>query len=365
MSASTLVAVAIVLLLSTTSLILAARLPLWLARRAGRAVGLIHLEADALKAVPLLQQLVIESPHVITSGQLVVIDVEPLDPADNRNLRWFAGALAHRADDPLNRAIAKLAGPGRITGVAADPSFGLRGSVDRHPVRIGRADWLDPGTISLLGSTVGVEVDHRPLGRISVADEVRRDADVQVECLRHAGIHPVLVSTADEPNLARVAELAGIEEWHAGAEATDVARKLGGSRAGVGRATVRSSDAHHGAGPESRLMELALPMPPEREATVLAEDTSIAALVTILGLLQHSRLARLRGWQVACAYVLVLLPIAALGLVSLPVISGLALGAPALTATAIVLGIAGAPRMAEDDQGSSDTNSPRARRRPV
>ena len=301
-------ALAVLIVATPVGLILAQQMPVRIARRIGRSLSVIHFDPGAPDVLPRVQRLVIDTHKIVTTGHLVVTDVSAFDPDNDRNLRWFAGALAHRSDKPVNRAIAHLAGTGRTTGFAEEPERGIRGSVDRHPVRVGNADWLGmdwPGRSGSggTGTTVGVEVDHRPMGHITVADEVRHDARTQLASLRRTGIDPVLVSAASEPNLARIAQLCGAEEWYAGADIDSVADKLG--RADTG--TVRSV-------PSGEVEMLLL------DASVNASDSSIGAVVRVLELMRCTRRARVRATRLASLGIALPLPFAAAGLLT-PVIA--------------------------------------------
>ncbi|WP_127479694.1 HAD family hydrolase [Nocardioides pantholopis] len=176
-----------------------------LARRRGRASGVSLPARAALAAAPHVDLLVADAAAV-TTGRLRVVDVAPARAGDERNLRWFAGALGHGAEDPVSRALARSSPRGHLSGVTSQDGLGLCGSVDRHPVRVGQPAWLgdlDHGGGS--GSTVAVEVDGRLLGRITLAAEPRPDAAATLTALAGRGIEPVLVSSGPAADLERLA----------------------------------------------------------------------------------------------------------------------------------------------------------------
>ncbi|KRF19051.1 hypothetical protein ASG90_03995 [Nocardioides sp. Soil797] len=193
--------------------LLAAPLPLRLASRRGAGVGL-RLSAAALSQAERITSVVLDKNGTITSGDLRVTSVDPVEPDHDRNLRWFAAALEHAADDRIGRAIAKLAGRGHLTNVVMTSGVGISGSVDRHPVRVGRPDWIGFDHPGGDGVTVAVEVDDRALGHITVDDVLRDDAADSVAALRALGLAPVLVSDATAHNTERLASAAGIEVAH-------------------------------------------------------------------------------------------------------------------------------------------------------
>ncbi|WP_082620890.1 HAD family hydrolase [Nocardioides sp. Soil796] len=194
--------------------LLSAWLPLRLAVRRGAAVGL-RLTEPALHTAQRITVIVLDKSGTITADELAVVSVDPVEPDHDRNLRWFAGALEHSAEDPVGRAIAKLAGRGHLTDVVQTPGFGISGSVDRHPVRVGRPDWIGLDHVGGDGTTVAVEVDARALGHITVDDVVREDALASVDRLRTLGLAPVLVSDGTSHNTERLGVAVGIDVLHA------------------------------------------------------------------------------------------------------------------------------------------------------
>lgn len=214
---------AIVLALAPAVLATALPLPLWVARWRGRNAGITIERSRALHLAHRVDTMLLDRWGTVTTGELRVSSVDPIDPAHDRNLRWFAGALEHAATDPVGRAIARLAGRGRLGGVHHERGQGIRGSVDRHPVRVGQPSWMGMESRHDIGVTVGVEVDHRPLGYITVTDDVRPNAAESIARLRRDGHDPVLVSDDTARNTEHLADECGFEEWHA--EATPEKRE--------------------------------------------------------------------------------------------------------------------------------------------
>ena len=181
------------------------------ARGAGVRMGGI----DALRAATQVDTVVLNKSGTVTTGDLTVVSVDPYDADHDRNLRWFAGALEKASGHPVGRAIATLSARGRLTDVEEHPGQGIRGSVDRHPVRVGSPEWMGFEPAPTMWTTVGVEVDGRALGTITVADDVRPDVARHIARLSGLGLRLVLVSDDTHPRTQHVAELAGIGTFHA------------------------------------------------------------------------------------------------------------------------------------------------------
>ncbi|HTW17196.1 MAG TPA: hypothetical protein VMF51_18850 [Nocardioides sp.] len=328
-------ALAVLLLAAPVGLMAALWLPEWRARRVGQRLGVHTIAPDASELWRRVDSLVLDPLASLTTGRLTVTGVQADDPDHERNVRWFAGALAHSYDDPVGHALAKLAGRGRVTHVKHLPGLGIRGMVDRHPVRVGEPTWIghaDPVDWSWFGTTVAVEVDQRPLGRITLAEEVRADASGQLGRLRRLGLTPVLASPDSEECIARLARLSASPVWHSGTEPGRLARELAmaGDTVGlvhvetdgtVSLVVVECDDLH---GPVRH-----------RGATCTASAT-VDHLVHAMTLVLSVGRARRRAITTALVLMLLALPFAVLGL--LPPVTALALAATSwLVATATAL----------------------------
>ncbi|TYL55912.1 cation-translocating P-type ATPase [Nocardioides sp. BGMRC 2183] len=290
--------------------------PLPIARRLGRRDGITHLGAGVDRALPRVRRLVIEVDSVLTTGHQTVVDVIPIDERHKRDLRWFAGAVAHGSSDPVARAIAKLT-PSHPSKVKKDSAEELTGAVDRHPVLIERdgADAVVNGGVNghaVAGTTVRVDVDLRPMGHITVADEVRKRAARCLSTLREQGIEPILVSPSlSAPALARVADLVGESTFHAGTDAASLVSSMpDASTTGILRAVPS---------PEGTELRGELVLPEERgEDTVIrCSDPSIDTALAALQHVRRLRRARHIAHWVAAIAVILALPLAAGGLISL------------------------------------------------
>ncbi|MFD4325935.1 HAD family hydrolase [Nocardioides sp. NPDC058538] len=188
--------------------------PHFVASWAGRRHGIESVPRSSWALAARVDTVVLDRWGTVTTGRLVVTTVDPLDPDHLRNLRWFAGALEHEAEGPLARAVARLSPRGKVTDFGVVPGSGVRGSVDRHPVRVGRPSWVGMAERADRGTVLGVELDGRPLGYVVVGDQPREDAGASVSRLTAAGVTPVLVSDDTDRETEHLAETCGIERWH-------------------------------------------------------------------------------------------------------------------------------------------------------
>lgn len=213
--AGTSAGLSVLLAAGPAALLLAEPVALLVGRRRASALGVLAAGVAAIQATRRIDTIVLDKDGTVTTGELRVMAVDPVDPEHLRNLRWFAGALSHSSDHPIARAISKLAPRGRVSDVVTRPDIGISGSVDQHPVRIGAPSWIGVEVSAGLGTRIGVEVDERALGWITVGDTVRRDARAGVDRLRALGLEPILVSDRPEADTADLAAQTGIGVHHA------------------------------------------------------------------------------------------------------------------------------------------------------
>lgn len=189
-------------------------------RRAARRRGL-ELPVD-----PRIDCLVMDKRGYLTTGALQVQAVEPIRADHERDMRWFAGALEHHSDHPIGKAIARLSTRGRVTNVVHHDDTGISGVVDKHPVRVGRPEWIGVDLPAVLGTTVAVEVDERPLGTITLVDIVAPHAEDGVRMLRELGITPVLATLDAAPDAEHLAHRVGVTSCFAATAPGHVAAAL-------------------------------------------------------------------------------------------------------------------------------------------
>lgn len=198
-------AVGVGLALAPAALLTAVELPLWRASRIGAHAGVTLLDTTALRPVTALA---LDGITTLVDGK-VVSSIDPVEESHLRNLRWFAGALAHAADTPIGHAVAALAARGNVTeAVALDDE--ISGSVDRHPVRLSLTAGA-AGALALGGpwDVVSVEVDGRALGTLTISDALRPHAAADVTLLAAAGVTTTLVAPAEDARAAAIAAEAG------------------------------------------------------------------------------------------------------------------------------------------------------------
>lgn len=311
------VGLAVLIVASPAPLALGSAAALATLRRQGLRLGIRQADHQAPRAAVLLDTIVMDKNGTVTTGELRVLSVDPFDPGHERNIRWFAGAVEQSRDDPIGRALARPLGRGRLSRVEHTPGRGVRGWVDRHPVRVGHPDWLGLEDVPELGTTLGVEIDGRLLGSITLADVVREEAADAVHHLNATGLRPILVSGDTTANAEELAARVGITDVVAEADAERRAetvrslRRQGHAVALAGNGASLVPAAEHADLLITGDPTLAAP------ATVLVEDVAADRVSDVVGLLRAAQprysAVRLLAYAATAAAVAV----AALGIVGL------------------------------------------------
>lgn len=302
-------------------------------RRQAVRLGVRSISPTAAEAAATLDTVVLDKHGTVTTGELRVASIDPFDPGHERNMRWFAGALEQTRDDPIGRALARPLGRGRLTQVDYAPGRGLSGWVDRHPVRVGHPDWVGLDAPEQLGTTIGVEVDGRLLGSITLADVLRDEAPAAIVDLGRAGLTPVLVSGDRTADVQDAAARVGIETAVAEAGAERRAEVVDELRADQHRvAFVGAGDANAPAATRAELL-VTHDRTLTGRASVLLQDVAIDRVGAVLRLLRASRPRHSALRAAAYVAAVAAMPFAAAGLLGLAG-STLVMGATSAALTA-------------------------------
>src|SRR4029079_3634060 len=153
----------------------------------------------------------------LTRGTLKVVDVQPVGDASPDELLRVAASIESRSEHPIGRAILERAllhavRIDQVSAFEALPGLGAEALIGDAPVVLGSHRLLEErGACSAAvhetlqahpqdgRTTVLVAGGGRPLGIISVADEIRESAPDAIRLLRAQGIEHVALLTGDQP----------------------------------------------------------------------------------------------------------------------------------------------------------------------
>jgi heavy metal translocating P-type ATPase len=199
----------------------------------GARLGILIKDAAALERAGRLTHVVLDKTGTLTRGRLHVTAVSPAADFDANDLLRAAAAVEQRSEHPMAVAIVRHARQQEIELPSVEDfqsvtAQGVRGRVEGRRVEVGRLDASDHDAQPQHadGSTLQVRIDGRPVGTISVRDELREDAADIVAQLHELGLRVTLM-TGDQLAVARhVAQAVGIDDVMAGVLPADKRGKV-------------------------------------------------------------------------------------------------------------------------------------------
>ncbi|SDC55645.1 heavy metal translocating P-type ATPase [Natrinema hispanicum] len=219
-----------------------------------------------LESVAESDVLAVDKTGTLTTGDLSVTDVIPLEGADEGDVLRRASAAERRSEHPLAQAIVGYANEQGIdpdepavSGFEALTGKGIRADIDGETHYVGKPDLFegltdlehahvttDGGTALEATSTASesrpdcdregcldvlseivprleaegktvivVGTEDGPLGVVAVADRVRPEASWAVSRLQEQGVRVVMLTGDNEGTARAIAEQVGINEYHA------------------------------------------------------------------------------------------------------------------------------------------------------
>ena len=197
----------------------------------GARVGILIKNAAALERAEKINSLVVDKTGTLTLGAPSVTNVYPGDGATVSEVLLLAMSLEQGASHPLARAIVAHAKASElkalsVANIRTHPGRGVSGEHGGKTILLGSPAFLgisgvpiDPANLAratAAGQTiVGVAVDAKVVGWITLADAVRPGAAAAVTALDEAGVQ-VTMLTGDHPAPAvEVATALGIDDWRA------------------------------------------------------------------------------------------------------------------------------------------------------
>ena len=187
--------------------------------------GILIKGSAFLEQLADVTSVVFDKTGTITTGNLRLEELRPVDGVDPDLLRRLAGSLGAASNHPLSRAAAR--GVPEAQRLALDDSrevggFGVSAIYEGHQVALGRADLFTrlgidvPTPPSHDGPIAGVSMGGKFLGWLLFLDQLRPGAGRAVADLKSLGMERMLLLTGDRTDVARhVAAEVGIEHVYA------------------------------------------------------------------------------------------------------------------------------------------------------
>ena len=222
-------AVAVLVVATPCPLLLAAPIAIMSGLSRASKLGVIIKGGGALERLAAGRVLLFDKTGTLTHGKPVLASVIAPTDIGADELLGLAASLDQVSPHVLATSIVTAA---RARGlditlpedVVEHHGYGLEGRVGGRLVRLGKADWIVPGTApawvrharrraSLDGSmTVFASVDGQPAGVLLLEDPIRADAPRMLRALRAAGITRTVLVTGDRADVAEtVGRIVGVD----------------------------------------------------------------------------------------------------------------------------------------------------------
>jgi Cd2+/Zn2+-exporting ATPase len=192
--------------------------------------GGVHLEKTAA-----LKVVAFDKTGTLTHGKPQIAAVHAAPDVSEEELLRLVAAVEARSEHPLATAIVTAAQEKDIqlpsaSGTRAIPGLGVEGRVEDHVVWAGgRRMFFERGVdvpAEMLAKAEAMEeqgltvvmasADGRFLGLLGAADALRADAREMIQAMKNQGVERVVMLTGDNERVAaRIAQQAGVDEFHA------------------------------------------------------------------------------------------------------------------------------------------------------
>jgi heavy metal translocating P-type ATPase len=228
------VAVAVLIIACPCALGLATPISIKVGVGRGAASGVLIKNAEALERMEKVDTVVVDKTGTLTEGRPAVTGIVLTDRGDENQLLRLAAGVERASEHPLARAIVEAATT-RGLGIPDVRDFdspvgrGVLGTVERHRVALGSADFLDsqgidPTALAAEGdrlrgtgaTVILVAVDQRLAGALAIADPVKETTPAALADLRAQGVQVVMLTGDNQVTAKAVAASLGIDRVEAG-----------------------------------------------------------------------------------------------------------------------------------------------------
>ena len=303
--------------------------------------GLLVRDAGALQRLSRVTDLVLDKTGTLTEGRPRVQEVLTLETALSTELLRLAAALEQGSEHPIARGIREAAAGLQIPSVEAFrsvPGGGVSGVVEGRTLRLGNPAWLGfAAPVVPEGCTaVGLADGEALLGVLMLADPLRPEAAATVAELRRRGLRLHLLSGDAAGVAAGMGARLGIPEARGGCS-PEAKRLRVQELQGEGRIVAFVGDGVNDA-PALAQADAGISLP-GLEATQAAASLNLlreglAPLLRVHALSLRARRVVAQNLAWAFGYNLLLVPLAAAGLLDRlggPMLAGAAMGLSSLT----------------------------------
>ncbi|OFN35789.1 cation-translocating P-type ATPase [Corynebacterium sp. HMSC072A04] len=293
----------------------------------GAELGILIKGPEILESTRQIDTIVLDKTGTITEGQMSVGAVQPTAGRTQQEVLRLAAAAEQGSEHPIARAI-RTAYDDELPaaeGFHELPGRGIEATIEGSRVRVGRPPAGYDGT----GTQVGVYVDDDLVGTIELQDRIKESSAAAIAAMHKLGLTPHLL-TGDNAGAAHtVARAVGIDDANVTAEVMPADKVETIARLQEqGRTVAMVGDGVNDAAALAQA-DLGIAMGAGADVAIEASDITVMnndlRSVAEAVRLARSTLRIIKGnlfW--AFAYNIILLPVAAFGLLN-PLLAGLAM----------------------------------------
>lgn len=189
----------------------------------GRAsrLGVLIKGSNYLEALSKVNSIVFDKTGTLTKGVFMIESIRS-QTLSEKELLIYAAHAENFSHHPIAEAIVKAAeteiDANRISSVSELPGLGVFAVVDGHEIACGNHRLLESQNLPLpdiseTGTTVFVLLDGKYEGMITLADEIKPEAQIAVKLLRSQGIKRLVMLTGDKNEVGqKVAQTLKLDE---------------------------------------------------------------------------------------------------------------------------------------------------------
>jgi Cu+-exporting ATPase len=306
---------------------------------AGAKKGILVKDGSALEAARKISIVVFDKTGTLTEGKPTLTDVMPADGTDSKTLLEIAVSLEAASEHPLAQAVIKKAAEINVSqksvvNFQAVPGQGVKGMIDGKEAMLGKPEWIETsGTAHLqelraqAKTVLAVSYDGKFIGFLAAQDKIKSDAKDAIDALRRMKIESALLTGDHKDTANAVAREVGITMVMAGVSPimkADEVRKL----QAAGKKVAFVGDGLNDA-PALAQSDLGIAVGTGTDVAIATGQIVImggsptkAAEAVMLARLTFRAVKQNLFW--AFAYNVLLIPLAALGLVN-PILASFAM----------------------------------------
>jgi Cu2+-exporting ATPase len=176
--------------------------------------GILLKRADTLEKLNQIDTLVLDKTGTLTQGKFILNKLINLSGQADSEIMRLSASLEAYSEHPIARAFVSQAPLSVLDNVTVSPGMGISGSIGADIYRIGSAKFMQQSVgEELRSSRVFLQKNAVLLAAFELDDEIKPDALELISQFKHMQL--LLLSGDNPKNVFHVAELLGIEHWHA------------------------------------------------------------------------------------------------------------------------------------------------------